>query len=260
MIYMGNSIFNHFIFFPPVPRTVEDHVRFGEGYDPSPSFYLISQQSDNTAKIFVAEVKPKKMRPGAAPIIWSYGNGCDIYTMLPTARRVAMYLQSPVYLYDYPGYGQSGGEPSEGACIEALQEVIGDVIRRNKLAGGISDIIFMGQSLGTAITVGALFRYPHSPKQVVLISPFTSIPAVANVSGAVQMGYTIMGGDTFATCNRIGAVCAPIKIYHGKQDELIPYLHSVELQKLNPKTRLVLVPHADHNNILSKIDLSELLH
>jgi hypothetical protein len=212
------------------------------------------------AHIFVAEVKPKKIRPGAAPIIWSYGNGCDIYTMLPTAHRVAMYLQSPVYLYDYPGYGQSSGEPSEGACVEALQNVIGDVIQRNKLAGGISDIIFMGQSLGTAITIGALYRNPHSPKQVVLISPFTSVPDVANVGGMVQMGYTMIGGDTFATGERISTVRTPIKIYHGKQDELIPYGHSVELQKRNPKARLVLVPHADHNNILSKIDLSELLN
>lgn len=264
---MGNLLFSRYIFFPPEPRTITEHMRLGEGYDPTPVFYTVPFDDDDGSSstlkgsIFVAEVKPKKMRPGGAPIIWSYGNGCDVYSMLSAAHRAAMYLQTAVYLYDYPGYGLScsGMVPSEAGCITALCNVMRDVIARNKL-GSAGGLVLVGQSLGTAVTIGAIHRESMpTPKQVVLISPFTSVPDVANVGDLVQAGYRMIGGDTFATGEKIGAVRAPIKIYHGKEDALIPYEHSVELQKLNPKARLVLVPYADHNNILSKIDLSELL-
>lgn len=271
---MGNFLFNRYIFCPPDSRTVEDHAALAEGYTPRPIFYTIpmsamfsgdilscsSTLTPTPTAIFVAELKPQKLRPGAAPIIWSYGNGCDVYSMLTTAHRAAVYLQAPVYIYDWPGYGQTPGRCSEAGCIAALCAVIKNVVMRNKLVGA-EQVVLVGQSLGAAVTIGAIASEGGrlTPKQVVLISPFTSVPDVATASELIKWGYGAIGGDTFATNEKIGAVRTPIKIYHGKLDMTIPYTHAVELQKLNPKVRLVLVPYADHNNVLSKIDLSELL-
>jgi len=261
---MGNLFFNRYIFLPPSPRTVEEHTALVEGYTPRPSFYTVPMQNTCSSMtlipsaIFVAELKPQKLRPGAAPIIWSYGNGCDMYSMITTAHRIAFYLQTAVYLYDWPGYGQTAGHPTEAGCISALQAVIHNVLIRNKLVS-IEQIILVGQSLGAAVTIGAIAANNIIPKQVVLISPFTSVPDIATSNEIIKWGYSAIGGDTFATHEKIGTVRSQIKIYHGKLDSTIPYKHAVELQKLNPKVRLVLVPYANHNNILSKIDLSELL-
>jgi len=62
--------------------------------------------------------------------------------------------------------------------------------------------------------------------------------------------------DKFLNLEKIGQINCPIKIFHGKMDQVINYSHSIALnEKINNKTfSCTLIEGANHNNILSFID------
>ena len=42
---------------------------------------------------------------------------------------------------------------------------------------------------------------------------------------------------------------APVTIFHGTKDELVPYNHSVKLVKENPSVQLITIKKGKHNNL-----------
>lgn len=255
---MGNYISHKYIFCPPQPRsTFTTHQSLTAKY-PFTTLYSIPMYTCSSidATVFITEIKIKGSKRA---IIWSYGNACDMCRMLPTLINIAQTLQTTIYVYDYPGYGLSGGTPSESTCIEALEAVTRSVIMRNHITA--QQLVLIGQSLGTAITVG--FAHKHRtaiiPGQIILLSPLKSAAAVVSAASAVEYTYAISGGDTLSSISKIGGISTPIKIYHGKLDTVIPFKHSIDLQKAHLGARLILLPYADHSNILEHINIITLL-
>ena len=85
-----------------------------------------------------------------------------------------------------------------------------------------------------------------------LISPYKSIirtqcESLSNYTDKVDM---------FNTISKIHKVKCPVKIVHGKQDNLISYTHSTELYSLlpNKKFNISLIETCGHNNILTRME------
>lgn len=264
---MGNYISHQYIFCPPQRPTFATYQSLisniqlaGNTSTPQINLYNIPMYNNTDcyidATIFITEIKIKGSKKA---IIWSYGNACDMHIMLPILVNIAQTLQTTIYLYDYPGYGLSGGVSSETACIETLGAVVRSAIMRNRITP--QQLILIGQSLGSAITVGFAHKHRDTviPGQIILVSPFKSVAALINARSITEYVYTFTGGDAFSTANKIGNIATPIKIYHGKLDTVIPFQHSTELQKLHSGTRLILLPYANHNNILEHINMITLL-
>jgi hypothetical protein len=230
--------------------------------------------------ITMVEITPTRWIPNTH-VVWSYGNACDIYHTLITMCKIAITLNAKLYIYDYPGYGMSIAPPasksvddtccadakcnaSEKSCIAALQCVIERITVESANNVKLNQITLVGQSLGTGVTVGYASKvYKNGggdyPKSVILVSPFKSLASVVVTNWLVESAHGFLGGDTYNNCNNIKNIECPIKIYHGKRDSLISFNHSLELQKKNSRVRLILLPDADHNDILNKINMVTLL-
>ena len=145
-----------------------------------------------------------------------------------------------VLVFDYRGYGHSEGDPSEKGTYADAEGAF------NYLAGtrGIppSQIIIFGESLGSGIAVETARR--HTPGGLILRSPFTSLPALANWRYPFFLGWLVR--DRYDNLSRIGAINCPLLILHSKDDEVVPFYMGKALYDMahDPKTLVELKgPH-----------------
>lgn len=104
-------------------------------------------------------------------LILSHGNATDIGAMFPIQVVLAHALDVNVVVYDYSGYGQSGGIPSEASTYTDLESVIDYCVdayaNRNP-----KNIILYGQSVGSGPCCNSATKEGYGG--LILHSPFTS--------------------------------------------------------------------------------------
>lgn len=212
-----------------------------------------TKTSHRTCYTIISPRTKKSQNDARRFIVFSHGNASDIISMMPWARNVAdTLLNVSIVLYDYEGYGQSTGQPSEQGCYRSLTMVIQDLGTRYGITG--KQILLVGQSLGTGVVVDYAAE-THWPYPIVLISPYKTIVSVALESSA----HTPI--DQFESIKKMDRLICPVKIYHGNQDRLIHPNHSEALfEKVKDKTYApTYFQDADHNDILNYIDWRDLL-
>lgn len=183
-------------------------------------------------------------------VILSHGNACDVYTFHPFAAWISSTYGVNAVVYDYPGYGLSLGSPSEEACNNALKVVVAHY----KTKSSVENIILIGQSLGTGVTV-------HYAKEaqwetpIVLISPYKSISRLVNDSASSSFVEFLFTHNMFVSIDKVPHLRCPVKYIHGTCDTVIPISHSVDLfmktrnKTLNP----VWIEGADHDSVMYQL-------
>lgn len=186
-------------------------------------------------------------------IIFSHGNASNIYHMGQYLIDLAQTYKICVICYDYPGYGKSKGPASEQNSYESLKSCVSYVV--NGLMVNPQDIILIGQSLGTGITVHYAAEVGwKSP--IILISPYKSVPRVLSDSFMIDW---LVAKYRFNTIDKIDKLVCPVKIFHGKLDTVISISHGEDLYNKLPNKSLnpVWIEDADHNDILDKIKVED---
>lgn len=130
--------------------------------------FTITNEKANI-KTAVCEIKPNTMFERV--LIFSHGNGCDIYTFYDYLKLLAEKLNIMVVSYDYPTYGLSEGELDENTCYQALEDVISYYLKMT------DKILLVGQSLGSGMVIDYVSKNSWS-NPIILISPYKSIPKV----------------------------------------------------------------------------------
>ena len=139
--------------------------------------------------------------------------------------------------FDYRGYGESGGTPTEaglyadaGAAYRYLREILGVPPER---------IVLFGHSLGSAVAVELATREPAAG--LVLDG------ALASVVGRAQEVYPwvpvrLIARSRYASIERIARVGMPKLFLHARADEVIPFVHGRRLFEAagEPKTFVAL--------------------
>ena len=149
----------------------------------------------------------------APALLLAHGNG---EVMEDWVDRVQGFrdLGLGVLLVEYPGYGRSAGEPSEGAIRETLL-VAYDTLRA--LPGvDPESIVAFGQSLGGGAVCTLLGRRPL--RAVILLSTFTSARPFAHRYGLPSF----LVRDTFDNAAALTAYDGPVLVLHGRSDTTIP--------------------------------------
>jgi len=147
-----------------------------------------------------------------------------------------------VFIFDYRGYGQSEGKPSEAgiyADARAAWQYLTDTKGIKK-----ENITIFGRSLGGA--VAAELAAKVQPGTLILESTFSSAKEMAKMILPV-MSYLVPMRFEFKTVEYIKQVSSPVLIVHSPGDEIIPYeLGEKVFQAANePKSFLKL--QGDHN-------------
>ncbi|MFU8878492.1 MAG: alpha/beta hydrolase, partial [Wenzhouxiangellaceae bacterium] len=181
-----------------------------------------------------------------ATVHFSHGNAGDIGGRLQTIRQ---FHQAGINLliYDYRGYGQSSGRPSEaGTYLDARAGWDWLV----ETAGISPEKIFLaGRSMGAGVAAGLAEQLSHEkirPAGLILESAFTSVPDMAAelywwlpVRRLVRIRYD--------TRSRLEQLDLPTLLIHSPEDEIIPFDHARRLlQAAGPQGELLEI-RGDHN-------------
>jgi fermentation-respiration switch protein FrsA (DUF1100 family) len=172
-------------------------------------------------------------------LLYSHGNGEDLGDDLSTLEEYRRAGFS-VFAYDYNGYGQSAGRPSEMAVyrdVEVAYDFLTGTLRVPQ-----DRVISFGQSLGAA----AAIHLAASRRVAGLIAqaPFLS---VFRVITRVQ----IIPWDKFNNARVIRNVRCPVLIAHGRRDEVIPFWHGERLYELaNQPKQHIWLDEAGHNDVM----------
>jgi fermentation-respiration switch protein FrsA (DUF1100 family) len=182
--------------------------------------------------------------PGRGPaVLVCNGNGGDRAGRAPLA--IALHRAGfSVLLFDYRGYGENPGHPSEeGLALDAAAA-------RDWLAARaeVDDqrLVYFGESLGGAVSLRLAIEHP--PAALVLRSPFTSLADAGRVHYPwLPLGRLLL--DRYPSASRIADVKAPLLVCAGDRDTIVPDTLSRQLFDAAPEPKqFVLIAGADHND------------
>lgn len=181
--------------------------------------------------------------PGArGALLFSHGNGGNVSGW----HRVAPFyhgLGLGILVYDYGGYGNSTGAPSEPRC-HADARAMWDWLTQTRGVPA-NKIVLVGRSLGGGPTL-ELAQHVR-PAGVVIEGTFLSMPAQASEMFPWLPVRGILRTE-FNNVDKIGKIGVPVLIFHSREDELIPFSHGEGLFAASQEPKRLVPIHGDHNN------------
>ena len=178
-----------------------------------------------------------------AVVLFAHGNGGNVADRWPKYRLFTARLGVTIMSFDYRGYGQSEGRPSEKGLLDDARAA------RKFLAAkaGVneSEIVLLGQSLGGAVMVDLAAN--DGARGLILESTFTSLADVANHNFPLTPPGRILR-NKFDSLSKIGAYHGRLVIAHGTDDKLVPISQAQTLYAAaNEPKAFVAATGAGHN-------------
>lgn len=182
---------------------------------------------------------------GTATIVYFHGNGGNITNVGWLGERLTKRGFS-VLLFDYRGYGLSGGATVDEADLYLDGQAAWEFVVNEKKAAP-ETVVLYGQSLGTAVAsetatqcrIGAL----------ILESGFSSASSLAETALPwLPVWLHGLGRNRFESAQKLRTVRVPVLISHGDPDPVIPTNEGRALfAAANEPKNLIIVPGAGHN-------------
>lgn len=224
--------FQDLLLFHPVPKTKDYQYQFSHDFKE-----LNIPVGDRNLNII-------RFRPGGAikgVVIFFHGNMKNVehYKKYPEFFISENY---EVWMPDYPGFGKSTGERTEENIYSDARLVYDSAIKTS------NNIIIYGKSIGTGV---ASYLASIKPCQrLVLETPYYNIDALAE-SFVPFYPVAAMSRYSFPVNQYLHSTEAPVTIFHGTNDEVVPFSHSLRLLKENDHAELVRIEKGRHNNLAS---------
>jgi fermentation-respiration switch protein FrsA (DUF1100 family) len=149
-----------------------------------------------------------------------------------------------VLLFDYRGYGENSGSPSEQGLAHDARAAREYLLGRPDVDA--SRLVYFGESLGAA--VAASLAQEHAPAALILRSPFTSLTDVGRYHYPFLPVRQLLR-DRYASVDRIPHVRSPLLVIAGSRDRIVPLEQSRRLFDAATGPRaLEIIAGADHND------------
>ncbi|MBE0501039.1 MAG: alpha/beta hydrolase [Desulfuromonadales bacterium] len=181
-------------------------------------------------------------------VLFFHGNAGNISHRLDNIRLLHK-IGLNTFIFDYRGFGKSRGRPSEQGVNEDAIAALGWLKSRGWSA---ENTIYFGRSLGAAVAVNLADRY--APAGLILETPFTSLRDMGRQHYpllTLTLGWILR--DNFNNLEKIRRIKAPLLIFQGDQDAIVPAKMARDLFDAanRPKT-FHLIPGAGHNDTYEK--------
>ncbi|XP_047306983.1 alpha/beta hydrolase domain-containing protein 17B-like [Impatiens glandulifera] len=213
-------------FFPPSPpsyKLISDNSTGLLLLDPFPhreNIEILKLPTRRGTEIVAAYVRYPM---ASSTLLYSHGNAADIGQMYELFIELSINLKVNLLGYDYSGYGQSSGKPSEHntyADIEAAYKCL-----EENFGAKQEEVILYGQSVGSGPTLDLASRLPKL-RAVILHSPILS---GLRVMYPVKRTYWF---DIYKNIDKIPLVKCPVLIAHGTADDVVDCSHGKQLWEL----------------------------
>ena len=177
----------------------------------------------------------------APTVFFCHGNGGNIGDRLDLVSMLHD-LGLSVCVFDYRGYGQSTGKPTEkGTYLDA------DAMWAHLTgARGVHPdrIVVWGESLGGA--VAAWVAEQKHPAGLILESTFTSLPDMAARLYPYMPGRWLCR-NRYPTVDRLARITCPVLVAHSPDDEMVPFALGQRLYQAAHEPKRFLTMKGSHN-------------
>lgn len=223
----------------------------------APLFYGLSGFSDlriTSSDGTSLQLWYKPAESGFPTIAYFHGNASHIGDRAGIFQRFAQ-AGFGVAALSYRGYGKSEGSPNEQGIYSDARAAMAFLTMQENIP--TSRILLYGESLGTGVAVQMATEYDVA--MLVLQAPYTSI---TNRAGEMYrfLPVSLLLQDKFDSLSKIGQVRAPLLVFHGERDNVIPVAHGKALFTASPSLkRAHYFPEIAHNDFNFDIITKHLL-
>ena len=230
LYYLQEKIFLH-------PKALP----YGYAYHFDNAFKEINIEINKDENLNLIQFFPKDPLPKGV-VLYFHGN-------MENINHYAMFADNftkngyEVWMPDYPGFGKTTGELTEKKLYDDAKLVY-------TLAGtkfSADSIIIYGRSFGTGIA--SQLASVKSCRRLILETPYYSIPDLFSHYAPIYPTST-MSKFKLPTNEYLKEVTAPITIFHGTDDEIIPYNSAAKLKSgLKLADEFISIEKGKHNNL-----------
>lgn len=175
-------------------------------------------------------------------LLFSHGNGGNISHRV---EKIAMLNQLglDVLIFDYRGYGRSGGRPSEKGFYRDMKAAYAYLLTEKNLPA--DRIITYGESLGGHVALELASK--SKVRAVITESTFTSSPDMARALYPIFPAFLIW--EKYDSMSSIKDIKVPKLIIHSKNDDIVPFSLSLKLFDAAPEPKKHLILLGSHNSL-----------
>ncbi|WP_139135260.1 alpha/beta hydrolase [Roseivirga sp. 4D4] len=177
-------------------------------------------------------------------ILYFHGNRGNLTRWGKVVERFVK-LDYDVLVMDYRGYGKSRGERSMELLLKDAELFYSHALSQYPE----NEITLYGRSLGTGIA--SWLAGGHNPKRLILETPYYSLASVA------QRFYPIYPSNwalryNFQSFKYLKTAKCSVHIFHGTEDEVVPYKSGKRLHESIPngQSQLITVEGGQHKNLV----------
>lgn len=230
-LYISQS---HLVFYPEIGREIiATPTQIGLPYE---DIHLQTSDGIGLHGWYIAAPQP------SGTVLFLHGNAGNISHRLDSVQMFHRLGYSTL-IFDYRGYGNSGGTPSEQGTYRDAVAAWRYLTEQQHIPA--CRIVLFGESLGGAVAAWLAAR--QKPAALVIASSFTSVPDFA------QQLYPYLPARWLArirydTRANLRSVTAPVLIAHSPEDDIIPFEHGRALFAAANPPKLFLELAGGHND------------
>ena len=186
----------------------------------------------------------------AFTVLFCHGNGGNIMHWLDSLR-LFHDLHLSCFIFDYRGYGRSGGKPREAGTYRDAQAAYDWLIGAKQVPA--EQIIVFGYSLGGSVAAHLAGR--AEVRALVVEGAFTSYPDIG-ARFYPYMPVRLFAFFRYDTRAHIRKVRCPVLVMHSRHDELVPFEFGTRLyEAANEPKQFVEIAGSHNDSLVASGDL-----
>ncbi len=182
--------------------------------------------------------------PQAPFLLWCHGNAGNISHRLDNIARLLQHGIN-VFIFDYRGYGKSGGTLSESGFYQDAEAAWETLVREGPVPP--ARVVLFGRSLGCAMAADLATRVPAAG--LILESGFPHLGAMAKVHYYPLVFSERFLSGRYDALSRLPKIKIPLLVVHGDRDRIVPIVLGRRLFQAAPEPKdWYEIKGADHND------------
>jgi fermentation-respiration switch protein FrsA (DUF1100 family) len=175
-------------------------------------------------------------------LLFNHGNAGNISHRLESIRQFHD-LGLDVFIYDYRGYGESAGKPSEEGTYRDAEAAWRYLTETRRVAP--ERLVYFGRSLGAAVASRLATRHP--PRALIIESAFTSVPDFG-AEVYPWLPVRLLARLQYPTRENLRSLHVPVLVIHSRNDEIIPFRYGEALYRAANEPKELLEIRGGHND------------
>lgn len=174
-------------------------------------------------------------------LLYCHGNAGNISDRVESIR-VFHDLGLSVFIFDYRGYGRSGGGPSEAGTYKDAHAAYRELVEKEGVSP--ASVIFFGRSLGGPVAIELATEVV--PAALIVESSF---PTLADPAAHAYPFLPVrpLLRIRYDSTNRVATLTCPKLFVHSRGDEIVPFESGRRLYEAAASPKEFLEIHGDHN-------------